>query len=600
MTSHVNEDLSAWVSASATRNWAINDPLLDWLDLYGEEHGFQRDDELDAYDPRTDFGRYIMRKGKEFEAAVVKHLKTLVPVYTVTERLELSRDPGAAAKTFEAMRRGEPCLYQAILRDAASRTYGTPDLLIRSDELQRLFPGSVSTAAARVPAPGLGDRSWHYRVIDIKFTTLHFYADGRLSDAAGSVWAYKLQLYIYNRALGILQGYLPPESYLLGRGWEQTVKKQTERGRNCMKRLGAVPQDHISGSRGLLKEGVDAATAWVRRVRAEGATWRVLPNPSVRELRPNMSGTSDQPWHIAKRLIGNQLQDVTTLWQVGLAGREAAYDAGVFRWTDPACTPSVVGVTGKKRAPTLDAILDVNRSTDGAVIRPTKVRAYECEWRHEPPLEFYVDFETVTDLDDDFALTPEKGGQPLVFMIGSGHIEDGEWRWTCFTAEALVDVCEAEIIDDWFEHMEAVRRRLDPDGEEPKVFHWSHAEQSTFETAFNSAKKRHPDKGWESPRWFDFLTRVVREEPIVVRGAFGFGLKAVARAMHDHGHIKTDWEAGPTDGLGAMVGAWSCAAEAAERGCTLPETELMQDIARYNEVDCKVMMEIVRYLREQH
>jgi hypothetical protein len=40
-------------------------------------------------------------------------------------------------------------------------------------------------------------------------------------------------------------------------------------------------------------------------------------------------------------------------------------------------------------------------------------------------------------------------------------------------------------------------------------------------------------------------------------------------------------------------GAWACAREAEKRGCTLPETELMQGIASYNEVDCKVMMEIV-------
>ena len=49
-----------------------------------------------------------------------------------------------------------------------------------------------------------------------------------------------------------------------------------------------------------------------------------------------------------------------------------------------------------------------------------------------------------------------------------------------------------------------------------------------------------------------------------------------------------------------MVGAWSCASEAAKRGCTLRETALMRDIAHYNEVDCKVMMEILRYLRLRH
>ena len=77
-------------------------------------------------------------------------------------------------------------------------------------------------------------------------------------------------------------------------------------------------------------------------------------------------------------------------------------------------------------------------------------------------------------------------------------------------------------------------------------------------------------------------------------------MKEVANAMHHHGQIETLWKDGPTDGLGAMVGAWNCATEAAERGCTLSETDLMQEIMRYNEVDCRAMMEIIRYLRRHH
>jgi hypothetical protein len=78
----------------------------------------------------------------------------------------------------------------------------------------------------------------------------------------------------------------------------------------------------------------------------------------------------------------------------------------------------------------------------------------------------------------------------------------------------------------------------------------------------------------------------------------GFGLKAVAQAMHRHGLIETLWEDGPADGLGAMVGAWHCADAASQAACTLQDVPLMQDIIRYNEVDCKVMMEIVRHLRQ--
>ena len=57
-------DWSNWVSASRTRNYVINDPLLDWLELWGDEHGFVRDTELPSYDPRCDFTEFIFRQGR--------------------------------------------------------------------------------------------------------------------------------------------------------------------------------------------------------------------------------------------------------------------------------------------------------------------------------------------------------------------------------------------------------------------------------------------------------------------------------------------------------------------------------------------------------
>ena len=67
--------------------------------------------------------------------------------------------------------------------------------------------------------------------------------------------------------------------------------------------------------------------------------------------------------------------------------------------------------------------------------------------------------------------------------------------------------------------------------------------------------------------------------------------------MHSHGLIETDWADSQVDGLGAMVGAWRCNAEGQEKGISMMDLPLMQEISAYNEVDCRVMMEIVRYLR---
>ena len=165
------DDWADWVSASAKRNFVLGDPLLDWLDRYGEQKGFVRD----PVDEHTDFGLFVMRKGLEFERAVMDHLVGLdvgevrwVIAEDASREERFSDD--AIVATVEAMRSRVPFVAQGSLRHAESRTYGFPDLLVRSDVLACLFPGALSTSAE--PAPGLGLGDCHYVVVDIKFTTL--------------------------------------------------------------------------------------------------------------------------------------------------------------------------------------------------------------------------------------------------------------------------------------------------------------------------------------------------------------------------------------------------------------------------------------------
>lgn len=579
-----------WVSASQTRNHALGHPLIDWLESHGEAHGFTRD----AADERTDFGAFIMAKGLEFERAVVGHLRGLTEVRTIlpegASRAE-RRDPAAAEATFAALAEGVPIVCQGVLRDAETRTWGAPDLLVRSDLLAELFPASLSANDAAIPAPDLGIGARHYRVVDVKYATLGLAAGGELGNS-GSAPAYKVQTYLYNRALGRLQGYLPPDAFLLGRGWTQTRRGETSRGGSALDRLGPVPVDDA------LAASADEAVAWLRRMRREGLGWHPLPEPSVEELRPN--GKADPGvWKSALGRIMAEGEDLSRLWNAGPTRRRKAHALGITRWTDPRLTPEAMGMSGTLAA-RLRAQLEVNRDRAGPPVRPARIAAARAEWL-DPPLEFYVDFETVGDLDDDFARFPERGGQPLIFMVGCGHVEAGEWRFECFIADRLDEPSEARAIDAWFAHMAAVRERLAP-ASRAMVVHWSPHERFTLEEAFDAAVKRHPEKDWRHPdwAWFDFLARVVREEPVVVRGAHGFGLKAVANAMHALELIETRWDEGPVDGLGAMVGAWRCAREAASAGARLIDTDLMRGIRRYNEVDCKVMMELVRHLRRHH
>ena len=127
------------------------------------------------------------------------------------------------------------------------------------------------------------------------------------------------------------------------------------------------------------------------------------------ELYPNGSNITDAPWHNAKRRIAEELEELTQLWWVSAQGRRQAHEAGVFKWTDPRVTPERVGVTRTGTASTLARIISVNRDAGGPVVQPPRIGACREEWHPTPPLEFYVDFEIVSDLADDFSRLPERG-----------------------------------------------------------------------------------------------------------------------------------------------------------------------------------------------
>lgn len=577
-----------WVSASRTRNYLQRDPLIDWLDRFGESHGFSRDDLEPGYDERTDFLKFVFAKGQQFETEVIDYLTELIggAVRIAWSPADVA-NPAKADETLSAMRSGTRLILQGVLHDPSSRTYGAPDILLRSDVLGRLFPEALPYEEIHIAAPAVSEH-WHYRAIDIKFTTLHLTAK---SHAARGHSAYMAQVYVYNRALGSVQGYLPPAGFLLGRGWEQ----RGERGKSCMERLAPVEQ-HFASKDFVLADAVEEAVGWIRRMRRQGDSWSPLTTHDVTELRPNMSNTEDAPWHSAKRRIASQTGELTILWNVGPNLRDSALASGLSGLWDPRCSASSIGLTGDVRPAILDAIIDINRPGSTALIRPACVTAGRDVWSAAPPLEFFVDFETVTNLDDDFSRIPEQNGQTLITMIGVGHIEADRWHFAQFAVAELTEAAEANAIDDWLAHMEMIRARVWPNGN-PVVYHWSHAETSTLDSAYNAARIRHSERRWPTPNWFDLLSEVVRAEPMVVKGAFGFGLKAVAKALHSHGLIQTTWSDTSVDGLGAMVGTWWAAAEAKRLGCDMNSIDLIREIGAYNEIDCRAMAEVLMLLR---
>ena len=588
-----------WIAATRTRNYVLGDPLLDWLSMYGAKNGFVPDNEYKGYDPRTDFTEFIFTQGRRFEDAVMEEIESLAPVTRINSNPYAARDLDVSIHTVEAMRGGSEIIYQGVLRNPETRTYGTPDLLVRSDVLAKLFPEQANAIDMNQGSPGIGILCHHYCIVDIKFTALHLTGTGTLMNI-GSAPAYKVQVFLYNSALGRIQGFTPTNGFVIGRSWQIRKGRQTIRGSSCMEKLGIISMDTTVGRNMQIGDAARDAIDWVRKARSEGDRWSLYPEPSVPELYPNMGNGQDSPWHRAKSEIAQELQELTLLWNVGITARSLAHSQGITRWTDPRLSAEIVGMTSGEKIETLNRILQVNQGRGLASVLPHRIEAAREAWLPRRPLEFYVDFESVSDLNDDFNKMPERSGTPMVFMIGCGHVEGGEWVFRQFTAGMLTAGEERRVLEEWFAHMAMVKKTIDPEGSLPLIFHWSPAERISLAAEYNSVAFRHPDIDWPELAWFDFYTEVMMAEPVVVKGAMDFGLKSIARAFKSHGFVDTLWKEGPADGLGAMVGAFWCHQEASQGSASMHDSLLMHQIGDYNEVDCLVMMEAINYLRREH
>lgn len=587
-----------WVSPSNVKNYLKNDPVLDWYSFFQPRNGGA------SRSGKTDLNR-LFKKGNDFEDTIVDHLKA---VYPNDVKVVLNKNDKLGRKkmdeTIQYMKDGVPIICQAMLYNDNNKTFGVADLVVRSDWMNVFIElNPISDEDETIRAPNLnGD--WHYRVIDIKWTTLPLRADGEHVLNSGLMPAYKSQLAIYNATIGNIQGYYPNQAYLLGKGWRSTSGGVTETSHNSFSRLGCVDFSGVDND--YLNKTVDAIK-WVRNVRYNASTWRGNP-PSTSELYPNMCNTNDFPNHKTKKEHADDIKELTSLWMVGPKHRKIGHDNDVYRWDDPRCSAEVLGITGKKTAYVLDKIIDTNQQTGPTpdLLRPKKIGHSGLQ---KKPVEFYIDFEAINMclFGDQMNIFNSRSENSILFMIGVGcSDENGEWDFKSFTMDELSLQEESRVLD---EFMDYVNSKVSGTGlssnrkrkrTQPTFYHWSPAEVTMLKTA----NGRHDNKLWDWMGNIEFvdLCKVFKEEPVTLKGVVsGFGLKDIATCMYKHGMIDSKWDTNCKGGLGAMLDAIKYYEhQKMHKMVSNEQRKIFEDIRLYNEVDCKTMWEIVGYIRDNH
>ncbi len=581
-------DPNTYNSASTVHNYMLNDPIIDYFKITMP----QMEQRKDLNDPNIKlnseqkFFNFITEKGNLFEQSVVSLLKSLIPeedFIRIGNCKEDSANPDKYKETKKAILRRIPIIYQGVLHDHSAKTFGSPDFIVRGSHL-KYFADEFSK--------GLSIDPNEYVIVDCKYNTLKLSADGFTLLNAGRSFANKGQLLIYKRMLS-KETKCSRYMFVMGRGYKYTSKRIDHRSNLCNKRLGQIDSCDIA-----LNKKVDESLVWLTDLKKNYKNWTVGSRP---ELYPNMCNTYDFPYHAIKKQVAKNLGELTLLWQVGPENRKCAHKAGIYSWNDKRLLKSVdVLELPDSYAKVVQKMIKINKTDSSDFLWSKEIKNNYMNWQDSKGLEFYIDFETVSNIFDDMATIPEINSQEFVFMIGLYAVCDNFTEYYSFVANSLTTEEEYRIFNDMHNVINGLKERFKnstdgpngPDGPDgPNFYHWGHIEESTYRKIYNKYSCDAFSTGhWQTINFCD-MCKVFKQEPIVVKGAFSFSLKDIGESFRKQGLLKETWlSESDNNGLFAMV--------AAHDYYSLTKNEsVMADIVYYNKIDCTIIYEIVNYLR---
>jgi len=516
-----------WMPATQVRPFVFEDPAVIWLQYYGKKYDFQPD--TSPYE----FIDFIGKKGQQFEKKWIQ--KKAPGAVHVCSEASYIRSAKKVQETWELMLNGTAVIAQPALWWAPERVYGVPDLIVHTSWLRNKFSDLLSEFESQAIALNLGSKGipGHYIVFDIKFTT-KLDNPRKVKDLEN----YAAQVRIYSYILGHLQGFMPQRAFLITRD-----RISNPLPVNISSTLNLPLDDDLASMRDKFVE-----------IKLNGMNYTPWQDDIVES---NIKHQDDQ-WHTAKSIIANERvpgRDLSLLYQISLNRKHQLADLGFPNLSSmlsvaPQSIPfeNCHGL-GPKNSKRIRAILQANRSGSPLPpptnIIPTKKRS-----------EFYVDFEYFTNVNVDFnSQWPNLEGCEMIFMVGVGWEDCDCWSFKTFIVEAEDHSHERKILEEFLKFLQSQTEGSLTDDARTVLYHWTSAE--VWQSRNASDRQQFPDShSLRKLPWYD-LQKVLLNGPSSVPGAWGYGLKKVAKALGKlNPEFDPHWPGDLDEGLRAMVMGW--------------------------------------------
>jgi len=312
------------------------------------------------------------------------------------------------------------------------------------------------------------------------------------------------------------------------------------------------------------------AYKWIWELRENGHSWDIY-NPTRYELLPNMKHSSTYGYKKIIQSIIHKNDELTSYNDITLEKRNECFQKNMT--VDDALRDS-----GK---PFLKSVAELRGTT--------KIMCDLSKLVVPKKRIFYVDFEYINSFHfkRDFSIADTNH----LYLIGVIYEKNGEWLYKSFIPKAIDYMSsgsgsgsyyEVENIRDWIDFMASF-------GDPYCVMNWSTAEQSML----NSLSKQYHFELPAKIEWINLLKLFKTTINFVCDGMKSYSLKDVAKSMYKLGFIKTSWNDNVMNGLEANI---LLIPNFIKEEYILELNQSLSDIIKYNEIDCRVMLELFNFV----
>ena len=554
---------SDWTKATGLKNYMMDDTILDIINKNSKEDcniniTSESSEEKEVLIDRLDMGN-------EFERNIIDLL--IKKYYLHFVKICESYDAKSIEKykdTLLEMQKGTPIIHQAVLHDPTSKIYGCVDLLVRSDWLSKIFV-NYSSDDSNVKI--------HYVVIDIKFHRLQYNSDGKTLRNEGMMKVFKSQLYIYNKALGYMQKYLPKHAYILGRGWIKTNTEQKtiiiEKNNDPFDKLGVI--DFTNNDNNILIKS-EEGLKWLDELKKNNFD---ETKPKYNHSYPNMNNMIQLSGKKRKLSIAEDTNELTMIGYIGVKQRKIALGNGIDNYMDPNLTGGKLGVSGKTEK-IINTLIENQRIID----RPIK-GTYNCPSVKQ--VEVFLDFEYMYSFDTN---------ENIPYLCGIGYVVNSlpeeniiiestiptasvSWNFEYVLLDDISMTSRSNMCINIIKILEKIKAT--------HIYTWSDVDRRLLT---NECKKFNLDDKILDLKWID-MYKFCLTNHINFKGARGYGLKEIGRVLNENKLTTINWKKNLSSS--SIVGATKHYYKKIKWNPT--------NLIEYNHIDCRMIYEILTNLR---